>query len=959
MPFLSWVKAKPLFIDIKEKVVTMRRTVAALTSALAVYMGVTLLGSLPLAGAIRIDMRQDVSSAPASWAVTASPGDSVSFHDDEVSFHALPGTRADVRRRVNRDLITYSAKVTGWGSIYLVWNSKAWCAVGQISPTPFARIYSTAVIDGKSEQVKHRGIHLDIARWLRVRLGANYIDFAYSEDNQHWITLRTIRRSKELSGPPHIAVAGKYYAPDEDPFDPEAVPHVNHAPTEEVNGQTHGDLTDGQIRNLTIAATPSDKVQLSEAELRIAVAPTPDPVMALLNKSKDDPTYEQVASFYPPMRYPREVVGVPLHPLDIGVDYLGRLDASAYEPVAWLAIGKSSVPFGEVGRPIERHLFHGYIPIDILSTTLNGVKYEMTIVGWSDGFSVDKPLYAYVQLSAHSVGGKLPASVSLMSSGNKKQMWRMTSKDGVSAQISIKMEFPDPNTAVKISTEEFASTMNTAAKLWQERLSLASRFDVPDQRVMDAYRAWLAYSMLDTDTINGFLEPHDGSGFYELMFGNSVSLYSMVADEYGLHDYAARILQTQIHFQHPDGLYTAECGLVDPGAFLIGLAEHYRITGDKQWLKSVAPAIIKQANWIIRTRKKSPKSGITRGLIEFRPYNDYLMPTFNYFGNIKCALGLLDAGEVLEDIRLPEGKEFFEGGRDYQADILSSMDASAFVSNGQKLLPMEPDTRRLLKLEDYRAGGYYALTASPLLATGFLQPNDPRATWIVDALEKRGGLLAGLAEFNGGIDHAYTYGYLLNELKLGEVRKTLLGFWSMLAYGMTRSTYSPVEVTMFKTGENELTLPHLYSCTEQLFLLRSLLLREDGDVLQLGEGIPRQWLTAGRHVAVNSAPTVFGNVSYRIQMSSDGVGHIRIVPPSSRTPKEIRLHLRTPGARAVESVRGATHVQMTYLTDTITFHELRQPIEVEVRFKKSSLKPDLSRISENGHAQGNRESTTP
>jgi hypothetical protein len=67
--------------------------------------------------------------------------------------------------------------------------------------------------------------------------------------------------------------------------------------------------------------------------------------------------------------------------------------------------------------------------------------------------------------------------------------------------------------------------------------------------------------------------------------------------------------------------------------------------------------------------------------------------------------------------------------------------------------------------------------------------------------------------------------------------KSAAGFWSMLAFGMTRDTYSPVEVTMIETGENHATLPHLYSCTEQLQLLRTLLLREDRDVLQIGEGI--------------------------------------------------------------------------------------------------------------------------
>jgi hypothetical protein len=237
-----------------------------------------------------------------------------------------------------------------------------------------------------------------------------------------------------------------------------------------------------------------------------------------------------------------------------------------------------------------------------------------------------------------------------------------------------------------------------------------------------------------------------------------------------------------------------------------------------------------------------------------------------------------------------------------------------------------------LKGEQYRGGGYYGLTASSLLATGFLSPEEKPATWIVDAIEKRGGLIAGLSEFEGGIDHAYTYGYLLTELKRGEVRKTLLGFWSMLAFGMTRDTYSPVEVTMIETGENHSTLPHLYSCTEQLQLLRTLLLREDHDVLQIGEGIPRAWLEPGKHVAVSSAPTEFGELSYRINAEADGSMSVAINPSFRHAPGEIRLHLRNPKHKAILSVHGSPKADTDYAGETITLRNVNLPMNLRVTF---------------------------
>jgi hypothetical protein len=248
----------------------------------------------------------------------------------------------------------------------------------------------------------------------------------------------------------------------------------------------------------------------------------------------------------------------------------------------------------------------------------------------------------------------------------------------------------------------------------------------------------------------------------------------------------------------------------------------------------------------------------------------------------------------MKELGLPQATSYAEEAEKYRKDIFDSMESAAFQHQGQTLLPIEPATHRLLKGEKYQGGGYYGLTASSLLAVGLLGPDDKPTTWIVDAIEKRGGLIAGLSEFEGGIDHAYTYGYLLTELKRGDVRKSLLGFWSMLAFGMTRDTYSPVEVTMIETGENHLTLPHLYSCTEQLQLLRTLLLREDQGVLQIGEGIPRAWLEPGKHVTVTSAPTEFGELSYRIDAEADGSMRVAIKPSFRHVPREIRLHLRNP-----------------------------------------------------------------
>lgn len=911
-----------------------------------VMCGTVLIGVAPAAAESPKPLLEEPFSAARldGWDKAIGPESKLEVKDGWATFEGPLSSRAHIQRSAPQDDIMVSATVARWAAVYVVWDAENWCGVGKVSPTPFGRFYNVEVVDGKPTEVDHRGVDFNAPHRVRIQLGKDYVRFQYA-DGPQYVDLRTIERPASWAGTPKLIVTGKSYGAENTPF----------AEKEAARKLSEGKVS-GAVRELRVRATPGSDLKLSAAELQAVRHPRPEPVGALLSQSEDDPTYEQVARYYPPFRSPREVMGVPAHPLDIGVDRLGRLDVSPWGlPLAWFEVGDPPKPFGQEGidngayftwnqsaaalvaagkaNTIKRRLLNGYLPILTLGTRVEGNDCELTVFGWSEGFSPEKDLYAYVRVTARSAGGgKLPAQMSLVwGSGDKRRTWK-SAVQGDRADCCLRFKYPQPETATEIAAAEFEAKSKETAAFWSKALEPATRFEVPDPRVMEAYRAWIVYSMLNSDLVKGYVEPHDGAGFYEEMFGNSVSLHSMAMDMYGLHDWVAKVLDTQMHYQQPDGLYTQACGLVDPGGFLAGLARHYQMTRDQTWLKRVSPSMIKQCDWLIKQRAAAPKEGMLKGLIKFRPYNDYVEPVYNYLGNVWCAQGMRFAAEAFKEIGAPEAEKYAREAADYRRDILESMATAAIQRDGQTLLPMEPDTQRLLKLSKYRGGDYYGLVASPLLGTGFLAPDDKRTTWIVDALEKRGGPIAGVCEFECGIDHAYTYGYLMNALQRGEVRKTLLGFWSFFAFGMTRDTYSPVEVTMIGTGENHYTLPHLYSCTEQLRLLRGLLVREEGDVLWLGQGIPRAWLEPGKHVAVRSAPTEFGEVSYRLEAHQDGSMQVHIDPPLRSAPSEIRIRLRHPASRSIAAVTISPEGPCGHSQDTIVLRGLRAPADVQVRF---------------------------
>ncbi len=878
------------------------------------------------AALFREDFAGDMGSG---WSRKLSEGASLSLQDGWVSMEAGENTTCHIERPLAVDNATVTVKMSSYASLYVAWDENNWCGVGEYSPTPFGRFYTTCTAGGATVETDHRGCNPGSIRYVRLQIGEDCIRFLYSNDGDRWIRLRAIQRPKSFIGAPAIVALGKHYGPGRRPF---------LAATAEQPATDPGARYAARFSDFRVEQTPMNALRITSEERRLLNQTGEDAVGVALLRGSQDPTYAAVCRHFPAMKYAREVVGVPEHPLDIGVDWLGRLDNSPWAPpIAWVKAGEKLLPFVEAKQPLKRRLLDGYLPVVTLSTSQGDVKYEQTVFGWSKGMSVGEDLYAFVRLRMRaSRAADLPKQITLChKSDNSGVTWDIpSSKDG-SAEICFRFRHPDPATAVTVKSEEFQARLDEVAMHWRERIKQAERFDVPDKRINEAYRAWLVYSMLNADTVNGYVEPHDGAGFYEENFGYSVTLHTMALDMYGLHDYAERILDALLHFQHPDGLYLQACGLPDHGGFMLALSRHYEMTRDAQWLRRVAPRLLRACEWTIRQREAAPKEGLTRGLIKFRPYNDYPQPVFNYEGNVYACQGLLSASEALRAAGMASEADRVAGeARRYRQDILDSMDEAAFHDGDLTVLPMEPDTHRILELSRNRGGDYYGLIAGILLEADFLPADDKRACWITDMLEKRRGLVAGLSEFMEGIDHAYTYGYLMTQMRRDEIRKVVLGFWSMLAYGMTRDTYSPVEVSMAPTGENEMTLPHLYSCTQQLRLLRNMLINEDGDTLRIGQAIPREWLRPGKQVRIEDAPTCFGPVSCRIASGADGTIQVRLDPPHRDPPGCVRIRLRHPDQATIASVKTVPSVPVRIDGEDVVLGRPAGPISLQIRFQQ-------------------------
>jgi hypothetical protein len=640
--------------------------------------------------------------------------------------------------------------------------------------------------------------------------------------------------------------------------------------------------------------------------------------------AQGEPSFDRVARYFPAMKRPRVTIGVRYHPDQFGVGWDGGLITPKSEYL--FRLGEPPSPYSLDG-PVTRSLLDRYLPVLESRWRHAGLDYEETVFGYSENLSPQAPLSAYVRFRVKNPGkAELPARISVYTAPATggpvpAQAAKIPPAGEHSFYFRIPFQLDPEHIAESPEAAEFESALAEVRKSWTETAGLGMTVRTPERRVNEAYRAWLLFNNLNVKRTKDQYEIHDGAGFYDQIYGYSAALYCHALSLYGDFDDAEKYLGSMLAAQHEDGLYmTPDFGMPDNGALLFALGQQYRLSRRGEWFRGVAPKMIKGCEWIRSNREKTKTSeggrkALTYGMLPpAQSYCDYRQPVYSYYSDSYNWMGMHETGLALKEAGMSEqGDLWLKEAADYRNDILSSMERAAIdVGGGLKGLPVEPVTQRLIK---QGAEHYYALVAPSILETELFGVRDQRAAWITRFLEERGGLLLGLARIWDGVDHAYTYGYALTELRNGEVPKSLLTFYGFLAYGMDRDTYSSVEFTRITSGINELTLPHTYSNTQQLRLLRMMLVKEEGEDLLVAPGTPAAWLDAGKTLAVTHSPTVYGLLSYSFGAEKGSRRVKGTIEPVSGTspavPKQLRVRIHSGLGTLADAVVNGRRYQPT------------------------------------------------
>ncbi|PWU12922.1 MAG: hypothetical protein C5B50_20420 [Verrucomicrobia bacterium] len=394
------------------------------------------------------------------------------------------------------------------------------------------------------------------------------------------------------------------------------------------------------------------------------------------------------------------------------------------------------------------------------------------------------------------------------------------------------------------------------------------------------------------------------------------------------------------HAAGPDGagghMDAVHC--MGPGAIMFALAEHYRLTGDIEWLKFNASRMQANAEWILRQRRllvgNLPGGDRlwSRGLQPAQVVTPDSLRMHMQFYETEAYywLAVKAMAEMLRRIDPPEAARLEQEAESYRKDLVAALDRSIAltpvvqVRDGtyHSFIPFAPYVRGFAsgawgwrRCQGHIGAIYWdtVQSADPVISpAGILSPTDPRVQGHLDVLEDRlllenEKVAARTREFNAATDW---FAHASWQYQCGLERHANIHLAASDAPNFIRSMLNQYAVDImpgeYTFREHTTGGPPDKVFEEACFLerLRMMLIMEEGDRLWLARATPRKWLEQGERIAVKNAPTHFGMAGYEIVSDT---GHSRIEAtlefPLRTLPREVLLVLRHPASAAIARVQ--------------------------------------------------------
>ena len=523
---------------------------------------------------------------------------------------------------------------------------------------------------------------------------------------------------------------------------------------------------------------------------------------------------------------------------------------------------------------------------------------------------------------------------------------------------------------VAIAGLDYDTQRRRVADYWREVVNRFEPFDVPERMFNNMSKSVVCHIRMSTtkDPKSGlFMVPAATFGYQ--VFANESVFQTIFLDRIGDYETAAHYLQTFLDLQgsvpmpgtfrgkqeavlhgtrvDKDYDYTMGPYNLDHGTVLWGLAQHYLMSGDSEWLGRVAPKMLAACDWIIEQRNTTKladdngKRVIQYGLLPAGRLEDNDDWGFWFANNAYAWLGLKSTAEAFRQAGLAGAERLAQEADAYIEDLRTAVKRTSELAPVVRLrnniyVPFVPSRvyQRFRYFGPLRSGYYSRYGEHPLLTfrlsatrevlygpmilitTGVLDPHDLLSDAILDDWEDNITLSSSLGQhIHGVVDDEYWFSRggmvfqpnLQNPIQAYLLRNEIPAAIRNIYNAMTSCLYPDVmafteEYRRWGVGSG----PMCKIPDEARFVNRvcDMLALEVGEELWLGAGIPRRWLEPGRKIEVYGIETMFGKVAYTMRHGDKAnTIEVKIEVPSRKKPKRIVLFVRDPFDRYIKGVK--------------------------------------------------------
>ena len=490
--------------------------------------------------------------------------------------------------------------------------------------------------------------------------------------------------------------------------------------------------------------------------------------------------------------------------------------------------------------------------------------------------------------------------------------------------------------AAAVAAQSFDTRLNECREYWRKELSTAASVHVPEPRIDAMVRAGLLHLDLVAYGRNpdGPLLP--AIGVYTAI-GSESSPIIQFMDSMGWHETAARSIDYFLAKQHDDGfMQNFNNYMLETGAVLWTMGEHYRYTQDDAWLRRVQPNVKRACDYLHAWRARNLQPELKNdgyGMLDGKtadpedPYRSFMLNGYAY-------LGLSRAAEMYAVVAPQESAAWRAEAETLKTDIRASLEASfertpvVPFGDGTWSRATAPWTRYRGPVMLHADGGRWfthgSITArDSLLGPLYLvfqevvSPDEPMG---VELLQTHSELMT---KRNVAFSQPYYSRHPWVHLRRAEPKAFLAAWYNTVAAMADRETYTFTEhlfpVSAHKTHE------------EAWFLMetRWMLYLEEGRTLRLLSGIPRAYLEPGKEISVKNAASYFGPLSFQVKSVDAGLIKATVDCSSPRHPDVIEIRVPHPTGAKPKSVDGG---EFNAIRESVFVRNFTGHAEVTVRY---------------------------